>query len=99
VTVRRFTLLALAVAIALGAAFSPFASSAPDGLERVAADQGFADRGRLAPVQERAAVPGYAFPGVADARLATGLAGLAGVIGVFVVGAGVAAAVRRPRAP
>ncbi len=95
---RRFTILALAVAIVLGAAFSPFASSDPDGLERVAAEQGFAERGRLAPPQERAPVPDYAFPGVEDARLATGLAGLTGVIGVFLLGAAVAAVVRRPRA-
>jgi hypothetical protein len=95
---RRFTILALAVAIALGTAFSPFASSKPDGLEKVAKEQGFLDRGRIAPAQERAPVPGYAFPGVEDARLATGLAGLAGAIGVFLLGAGVAAVVRRPRA-
>lgn len=93
---RRFTILALAVAIALGTAFAPFASSAPDGLEKVAEEQGFGDRGRLAPVQERAPVPDYAFPGIADARLATGLAGLAGVIGVFALGAGVTAVIRRP---
>jgi PDGLE domain len=95
---RRFTILALAVAILLGAALSPLASSSPDGLERVAAEQGFADRGRTAPVQQRAPVRGYAFPGVDDARLATGLAGLAGALGVFVLGAGLVAALRRPRA-
>ena len=38
--------------------------------------------------------PDYAFPGVDDARLATGLAGLAGALGVFALGAGVV--VRRP---
>ena len=32
----------------LGVAFSPFASSSPDGLEKVAADRGFLDQGRLA---------------------------------------------------
>lgn len=95
---RRFTLLALALAIVLGAAFSPFASSAPDGLEKVAVEQGFGDRARLAPVQERAPAHDYALPGIANARLATGLAGLAGVIGVFLLGAGVVAAIRRPRA-
>jgi PDGLE domain len=94
---RRFTLLALAVAIVLAAAFSPFASSSPDGLEKVAERQGFADRGRLAPVQERAPVPDYAIPGFEDARLATALAGVAGVLGVFALGAGVALVVRRPR--
>lgn len=95
---RRFTILALAVAICLGAALSPFASSAPDGLEQVAAEEGFLDRGRLAQVQESAPVPDYAFPGVEDARLATALAGLAGAVGVFLLGAGVVAVVRRPRA-
>jgi PDGLE domain len=94
---RRFTLLALAVAISLATAFSPFASSSPDGLENVAEEKGFLDRGKLAPVQERAPVPDYAFPGVEDARVATGLAGLAGALAVFALGAGVVAVVRRPR--
>ena len=44
-TMRRFTLAALAVAVVLGVAFSPFASSSPDGLEKVAADRGFLDQG------------------------------------------------------
>ena len=95
---RRFTILALAVAILLGAALAPFASSSPDGLERVAAEQGFADRGRLAPVQRHAPAGGYAFPGIDDAHVATGLAGLAGALGVFLLGAGLVAVVRRPRA-
>jgi len=63
---RRFTILALAVAIGLGTAASPFASSSPDGLERVAGDQGFLDRGRVAAVQERSPAPDYGVPGVAD---------------------------------
>jgi PDGLE domain len=95
VIVRRVTLVALAVAIALGTAFSPFASSSPDGLEKVAETKGFLDAGRLAPAQEHAPVPDYAFPGVHDARLATALAGLTGTLGVFVIGGGVAAAARR----
>ena len=40
---KRFTILALAVALILGVFVSPYASSKPDGLERVAADQGFVD--------------------------------------------------------
>jgi hypothetical protein len=95
---RRFTMLAVAVAVVLATALSPFASASPDGLEKVAERQGFADRGRLAPLQESAPVPDYAFPGVDDPRLATALAGLAGALGVFALGAGVAVAVRRPRA-
>ncbi len=96
---RRFTILALAVAVLLGVALAPFASSSPDGLEKVAADRGFLEAGRLAPVQESAPVPGYAFPGVEDPRLATALAGLAGTLVVFAAAGGLLLVVRhRPRA-
>ena len=43
-------------------------------------------------------MPDYTFPGVDDPRVATALAGLAGALGVFALGAGVAVVVRRPRA-
>jgi hypothetical protein len=92
---RLFTILALAVAMGLATAASPFASSQPDGLERVAEDKAFLDSGRLAPIQEDAPVPDYAFPGVANERLATGLAGFVGTLGVFAIGFGVAAVARR----
>jgi hypothetical protein len=95
---RRLTIAAVVVAIALAAAAAPFASSSPDGLEKVTEEQGFLDRGRLAPGQERAPAADYAFPGVEDERVATGLAGLAGALGVFALGAGLVALVRRPGA-
>jgi len=92
---RLFTILALALAVGLATAASPFASSHPDGLEKVAEQKAFLDTGRLAPIQEDAPVPDYAFPGVANERLATGLAGFVGVLGVFAIGYGVAAVARR----
>jgi PDGLE domain len=92
---RAFVVLGVLVAVALAVAVSPFASSSPDGLERVAADKAFVAQGRLHAVQQEAPLPEYAFPGVDDPRLATALAGLAGVLGVFAVGSGVALLVRR----
>jgi hypothetical protein len=93
--IRWFTILALAVAVGLATAASPFASSSPDGLERVAGDNAFLEQGRLAKVQEDAPIPDYAFPGVGDPRLATGLAGFAGTLGVFAFGWGLAVVARR----
>jgi len=90
---RRFTILALAVAICLGAALSPLASRSPDGLERVAREQRIDGLART----HRAPVSGYAFPGLGDARVATALAGLTGVLGVFVLGAAVVTLARRRR--
>src|SRR3712207_4530551 len=92
---RLFTILALALAVGLATAASPFASSHPDGLEKVAEEKAFLESGRLAPIQEDSPVPDYAFPGVENERLATGLAGFVGTLGVFAVGFGVAAVARR----
>jgi hypothetical protein len=95
--IRLFTILALALAVGLATAASPYASSSPDGLERVAGDQSFLDNGRPAAIQEDAPAPDYAFPGVGNARVATGLAGFAGTLLVFGLGYGVATVARGRR--
>jgi hypothetical protein len=96
---RLFMVLALALAVGLATGVSPFASPDPDGLEKVAEEKRFLDEGRLAGIQEGSPIPDYAFPGVENERVATGLAGFVGVIGVFAIGYGLAFVVRRrPRA-
>jgi hypothetical protein len=92
-----FVALALAVAVGLATAASPFASSQPDGLERVATDHGFVDAGTLHRAQDASPIPDYAFPGIGDPAVATGLAGFAGTLGVFAVGFGIAWGLRRTR--
>jgi hypothetical protein len=92
---RLFVILALAVAVGLSTAVSPFASSSPDGLEKVATDKAFVDDGRLHSLQDDSPIPDYAFPGVGNERVATGLAGFAGTLLVFGLGYGIAAVARR----
>jgi hypothetical protein len=94
---RLFMALALAVAVGLAAAASPFASASPDGLEKVATEKRFVDEGRLAPIQQGSPIPDYAFPGVENERVATGLAGFVGTLAVFAIGYGLAFTVRRRR--
>ncbi len=84
-----------AVAVGMATAISPFASSSPDGLERVAEDAGFVGDGRLHELQASSPVPDYAFPGIADERLATGVAGFVGTLGVLLCGIALAALLRR----
>lgn len=97
---RILVMFALALAVGLATVASPFASGSPDGLERVADEKGFLDEGRLATLQENAPIPDYAFPGVKDQRLATGLAGFVGALGLMGLGYGLTAALRRrSRAP
>ena len=96
---RLFTLLALAVAIGLATAASPYASASPDGLEKVAAEKAFLARGELHAIQEESPVPDYTFPGVDDPRAATGLAGFTGTLLVFGLGYGLVALARRRAVP
>jgi hypothetical protein len=93
--------VAVALALAVGLAFfaSPFASGSPDGLNRVAADQGFDGRAEVRGIQDGSPIRGYAFPGIRDERLAKGVAGFAGTLGVFAAGYGVALVLRRRPAP
>ncbi|MCE2456193.1 MAG: PDGLE domain-containing protein [Dehalococcoidia bacterium] len=72
----------IAIAITLVA---PFASSSPDGLERVAEDQGFMDTAKEAPY---AVIADYVFPGVENEALATVLAGVIGVTVIYLLVAG-----------
>ena len=57
--------------------FSPLASSEPDGLERVAEDKAFIDKGKDAPYE---VIADYAFPWVDNEDAATILGGVVGVV-------------------
>ena len=85
----RWVVVGLAVAVAV-VLLAPLASPHPDGLERVAADAGFAEAAQDAPYE---IIPDYVLPGISNEALATIAAG---VVGVMVV-AGAAFAVARMR--
>lgn len=70
---------ALILALLL-AVLSPLASSSPDGLERVAEDQGFIERARDAFFN---LIPDYVLPGIPHEALATILAGVIGTLLIF----------------
>jgi hypothetical protein len=79
--------------VALGVALlSPLASPHPDGLERVAEDEGFLDQAQDAPYQ---VIPDYAFPGIENEAVATIAAGLVGTAFLFGLGYGLAWVLRR----
>ena len=98
VTFGVFLACGLLVALALAFFVSPEASSQPDGLSKVAIEEGFAD---TETDHALADIPtaGYAVEGIDDDRLSTGVAGLIGVAVTFAVALGVIALARarRPR--
>lgn len=81
----KFALAGLFVAAAVAFMASPFASSTPDGLERVAEDLAFADHASEG-APATAMLPDYAVPGVDSPRWSTALAGLAGTFATFGIG-------------
>ena len=86
--------LGIAAALLLALFISPFASQPPDGLERVAEDQGFIEKGEGEPIAS-APVPDYVMPGVKNESVATSLAGALGVVVVFAVGYGLASLLKK----
>ncbi|MFH0935419.1 MAG: PDGLE domain-containing protein [Candidatus Omnitrophota bacterium] len=91
---KKEVIFGLLIAVLLAVLISPFASSHPDGLERVAGDKGFLEKGEVVPALS-SPVPDYAWPGIKNEKLATSLAGAAGTLTVFGLGYLIAAAVRK----
>lgn len=85
---RLIVLFGLLVAGGLAALVSPFASSAPDGLERVAHDLHFTPKTGTGPTWHGALFADYLMPGLAHKPVATGIAGLLGAALVFAVAYG-----------
>ena len=93
---RIFLLGGLLVAIGLAMLVSGFASSSPDGLNKVAEDHGFAANARQH-LFENGPLAGYAVKGVNGDRLSTGISGLIGVLVTFGIGLALFALLRAMR--
>jgi cobalt/nickel transport system permease protein len=89
-----FLLAGLAVALLLAGVVSFYASSAPDGLEKVADDHGL-DAGATASHTDGSPLAGYSVAGVSNERLSVGVAGVVGVAVTFAIAGGLFLAVRR----
>ncbi len=90
-----FAVLGLLVALALAVFVAPHASSAPDGLERVAADKGFLEKGEQRPLWQYALMPDYLVQGLGNGPMATAAAGFAGTLCAFIFGCVLARLSRR----
>ncbi|MEV6577268.1 energy-coupling factor ABC transporter permease [Streptomyces sp. NPDC051582] len=87
----------LVTALLLAGVVSFYASTSPDGLEKVAADKGI-DQNVKEHASAGSPLADYSVKDVGDARLSGGLAGVIGVGATVVVGTGIFWTVRRRRA-
>ena len=83
-------------ALIIGGFVSLFASASPDGLEKVAEEQNFLSQGIAF---YKGVMQDYAFPRIADGRLAASFAGIAGTLLVCAVLAGAGRALFRLKSP
>ncbi|MFJ9537182.1 energy-coupling factor ABC transporter permease [Streptomyces sp. NPDC101225] len=93
---RGLWVTGLVASLVLAGFVSFYASASPDGLEKVAHDQGI-DKKAGKHASSDSPLAGYGVKDVADARLSGGLAGVIGVGVTVVAGSGVFWAVRRRR--
>lgn len=93
---RGFVLAGLLVTILLAGGLGYWASDSPDGLNRVAVDEGFNAHERE-PVTSSSPMAGYESTGVDDPWLSSAVAGVTGVAICFALAGGAAFVIRRKR--
>ena len=91
---RAFLVTGLVVALLLAGVASYYASSHPDGLERVAEQTGFLDSAEDSPTGD-SPMADYRADGIEDDRVSGGLAGVVGALLVLALAGGLFALVRR----
>ena len=79
----------------LAGVLSYYASSNPDGLEKVAIDLGFVEKAEDSPIDSP--FTDYTVSFLGDARISTAVAGLTGVVATGLLGAGLYLWVRKPQ--
>ena len=94
VSTRALVVTGLLVALLLAGVVSYYASSSPDGLNRVAEDKGFSSTEKEH-ASEDSPLADYGTKGVTDERLSGGVAGVVGCLVVLVLAGGLALVVRR----
>ena len=81
---KKFYLIFLLVSIGLAGIVSFYASSSPDGLEKVAEDIGFIETAKDHTL-DNSALADYGVAGIENERLSVGIAGVIGVIATGVL--------------
>ena len=93
---KKYTVAMLLVSGVLAGGVSYFASSHPDGLNKVAMDLGFADSEKESPTSD-SALAGYETAGIENSALSRAIAGITGVTATGLVGSGLYLYVRKPK--
>jgi cobalt/nickel transport protein len=92
---KGFIWIGLGVALLLALLLSPFASSSPDGLEKVAEMKAFAEKGEGGSLWGHAPFKDYVLPGIKNEKVSKGIAGLTGTLAIFFIVMGLGKLIRK----
>jgi cobalt/nickel transport protein len=92
---RGLIWIGLGISLLLALFLSPFASSHPDGLEKVALTQGFAQKGEESETWSHAPLRDYSFPGIKNSGISTALSGFVGTLAIFFLALGIGTLVKK----
>jgi cobalt/nickel transport protein len=93
-----FIWIGLGVSLLLALFLSPFASSSPDGLEKVAETKGFSEKGEGGKVWKYAPFSEYTIPWIKNEKVSTAFSGLIGTLAIFSIVMGVGKLIKHPTA-
>ncbi len=87
--------IGLGMALLMALFLSPFASTSPDGLEKVAETKGFAQQGESWKFWKYTPLTDYAIPGIKNEKISTALSGLIGTLAIFLIAWGVGKLIKK----
>jgi cobalt/nickel transport protein len=93
-----FIWIGLGISLIVALFLSPFASSSPDGLEKVAETKGFLEKAEEWIFWEHAPFSDYAIPWIKNEKVSTALSGLIGTLAIFFIAMGFGKLVKRSTA-
>jgi len=90
-----FIWIGLGVSLLLALFLSPFASSSPDGLEKVAETKGFLGKGEEWTLWKHAPFSDYTIPWIKNEKVSTALSGLIGTFAIFLITLGIGRLIKK----
>jgi cobalt/nickel transport protein len=90
-----FILIALGISLLLALFLSPYASTSPNGLEKVAEEKGFSEKGKGSIFWRHAPLSDYTFPWIKNEKVSTALSGLIGTLAIFFIALGIGRLIKK----
>jgi cobalt/nickel transport protein len=90
-----FVYIGLGFSLLVALLLSPFASTSPDGLEKVAETKGFLEKGKGWTFWRHAPFSDYSLPWIENEKVSTALSGLIGTLAIFFIAIGIGKAIKK----